>query len=122
MRTKAVLVVEDEDDLRESLRDAFEDEGYVVRCAANGKEGLEALQQLERPCAVILDLIMPVMTGNELYAAMRANPALSDIPVIISTSDPSRAPSGVLLLKKPVSLQTMLMTVNRLCSETARHE
>lgn len=122
MRTKAVLVVEDEEDLRESLRDAFEDEGYLVRCAANGKEGLEALQQFERPCAIILDLIMPVMTGNELYAAMRANPALSDIPVIISTSDPSRAPSGVLLLKKPISLQTMLMTVNRLCSETARHE
>lgn len=122
MSAKTVLVVEDDEDIRETLRDAFEDEGYAVRCAVNGKEGLEALKQFERPCAVILDLIMPIMAGSELYAAMLADPALADIPVIVSTSDPSRAPSGVLVLKKPVQLQTMLTTVNRLCCETPRHE
>jgi CheY-like chemotaxis protein len=119
---KTILIVEDDQDIRESLRDAFEDEGYTVRCATNGKEGLEALQRFERPCVVILDLLLPVMTGNEVYKAMLADPNLAEIPVIVSTSDPSRAPSGVLLLKKPLNLQTILSTINRLCSATPKSE
>lgn len=115
MNPKTILIVEDDTDIRESLRDAFEDEGYKVRCAANGLEGLEALRTFEAPCIVVLDLVMPLMSGNELYAAMQADPRLADIPVIISTSDPSRAPSGVVLLKKPINLRTMLITVERLC-------
>jgi CheY-like chemotaxis protein len=108
------LVVDDDEDIRESLRDAFEDAGYQVRCAANGREGLDALKG-ERPCVVVLDLIMPIMTGNEMYDAMQADPKLADVPVIMSTSDASRAPSGVLLLKKPVNLQRMLATIGRFC-------
>ena len=57
--------------------------------------------------------MMPVMDGGELYNAMLADPTLADIPVIVSTSDPSRAPSGVLLMKKPVNLKMMLKTVAR---------
>lgn len=110
-----VLVVDDDEDIRESLRDAFEDAGYQVRCAANGREGLDALKKYDRPCVVVLDLIMPVMTGNEMYDAMQADPKLAEVPVIMSTSDASRAPSGVLLLKKPVNLQRMLATIGRFC-------
>lgn len=119
MSHKSILIVEDDADIRESLRDAFEDRGYQVRCAANGLEGLETLRRYERPCAVVLDLIMPVMSGNDLYDAMQADPELSHIPVVISTSDPSRAPSGVLLLKKPINLRTMLTTLDGLCSQGA---
>lgn len=115
MSHRRILIVEDEADIRDSLRDAFEDEGYVVHCAANGLEALQALRGLERPCAVVLDLVMPVMTGNELYEAMQADPRLADIPVIVSTSDPSRAPRGVLLLRKPIDLRTMLTAVQALC-------
>jgi two-component system, sensor histidine kinase and response regulator len=112
---RIILIVEDDVDIRESLRDVFEDEGYLVRCAENGREGLAALRQAERPSLVVLDLIMPVMTGNELYATMQADPALADIPVIVSTSDPSRAPSGVLIIKKPVDVRAMLSAIERLC-------
>jgi two-component system chemotaxis response regulator CheY len=115
MSPKTILIVEDDTDIRESLRDAFEDEGYQVRCAANGLEGLEALRKFEAPSIVLLDLVMPLMSGNELYAAMQADPKLADIPVIILTSDPSRAPSGVVLLKKPIQIRTLLTTVERLC-------
>jgi two-component system, sensor histidine kinase and response regulator len=110
-----ILIVEDDTDIRESLREAFEDKGYRVRCAANGLEGLESLQEFDEPCAVVLDLIMPVMTGDELYQAMQADPKLARIPVIISTSDPSRAPGGALLLKKPIDMSTMLKTIERFC-------
>lgn len=112
--TKTVLIVEDEPDIRESLREVLEDEGYTVAVASNGKEGLAQLARLSKPCAVVLDIIMPVMSGNELYNAMQADPALAAIPVLVSTSDPTRAPSGVLIMKKPIDVDRFLDAVARL--------
>ena len=111
---RTVLIVEDEADIRDSLREVLEDEGYRVAVAANGKEGLEQLARLARPCAVVLDIIMPVMSGSELYRAMQADPELAGIPVLVSTSDPSRAPSGVLIMKKPIDLDRFLDAVAKL--------
>jgi CheY-like chemotaxis protein len=109
---RTVLVVDDEPDIRESLKEALIDEGYLVEVAANGRQALDLLPQLSRPCAVIMDIIMPIMSGIELYAAMRAVPALADIPVVVSTSDPSSAPSGVLIMRKPIDLGRLLKTVH----------
>lgn len=111
MIEKTVLVVDDEADIRDSLRDILEDEGYRVRLAGNGRQALTELRKLPRPCAVILDIVMPVMSGTEFYAAMRADPATADVPVMISTSDPSRAPAGILTMKKPVDVQKLLKAV-----------
>lgn len=112
--TKTVLIVEDEPDIRDSLREVLEDEGYAVAVAANGKEGLAQLSHLSKPCAVVLDIIMPVMSGNELYNAMQADPQLASIPVLVSTSDPTRAPSGVLIMKKPIDVDRFLDAVAKL--------
>jgi CheY-like chemotaxis protein len=109
-----VLIVDDEVDIRDSLRDVLEDEGYLVAVATNGKEALELLPELQRPCVIILDIIMPVMSGNELYAAMQEDPDLADIPVVVSTSDPSRAPSGVPVMRKPINVNGLLKTVANL--------
>lgn len=111
---KHVLIVDDEVELLESLSEAFADEGYVVETAVNGKDALDKLPSMGRPCVMILDLLMPVMTGNELYARMKADPRFSDIPVIVSTSDPSRSPAGVPVMKKPVNLDLMFEAVGRL--------
>ena len=55
---------------------------------------------------------MPVMNGLELYAAMQADPALARIPIVgVSTSDVTRAPSGVLIMRKPVDLIRLLAAV-----------
>jgi two-component system, sensor histidine kinase and response regulator len=110
---KTVLVIDDEADIRDSLRDVLEDEGYRVRLAANGEEALAQLRTIQRPCAVILDIIMPMMSGNEVYAAMKADPTLADLPLVISTSDPSRAPHGPLIMKKPIDLMRLLSTLER---------
>ena len=110
---KHILIVDDEVDLLESLSEAFADEGYQVETAVNGKIALDKLPSMGRPCVMILDLLMPVMTGNELYARMKADPRFSDIPVIVSTSDPSRSPSGVPVMKKPVNLDLMFEAVGR---------
>jgi CheY-like chemotaxis protein len=109
-----VLVIDDEIDIRESLREVLVDEGYEVALAADGREGLAEVRR-RRPCAIILDIIMPVMSGTEMYAALQEDPALADIPVIISTSDPARAPSGVLIVKKPIDLPRLLTAVEAVC-------
>ena len=108
---RTVVIVDDEQDIRDTLRDAFEDEGYAVATAANGEEALELLRQTGRPCAVIVDIIMPVMSGVELCAALHADAALADIPVVVSTSDPSRAPAGVLIMRKPIDLDRLIAAV-----------
>jgi CheY-like chemotaxis protein len=114
MLARTVLVVDDEPDIRESLRDALEDEGYDVVTAANGREALTVLPGLPRPLAMILDIIMPVMSGAELYTALQADPLLASIPVVVSTSDPSRAPAGVLLMRKPIDLDRLLAVIEGL--------
>jgi CheY-like chemotaxis protein len=111
-----ILIVDDEVDIRDSLREFFEDEGYTVTTAGNGAEALQQLATGELPCVIILDLLMPVLDGNEMYERMQADPRLSQLPVIISTSDPRRAPSGVLTMKKPVSLLRLASTVRQFCS------
>jgi CheY-like chemotaxis protein len=115
MTQPVVLVIDDEIDIRESLREVLEDEGYDVAVAADGRQGLIELHR-RKPAAVILDIIMPVMSGTEMYAAMQDDPEVADIPVIISTSDPSRAPSGVLIMRKPVDLPRLLAAVETVCN------
>lgn len=110
-----VLIVDDEADFRETLRDAFEDDGYEVATAANGLEALHQLRSLESVCVVILDLVMPQLTGAEVYAAMQADPRLAAIPVIIASSDTSRAPAGVKALQKPLDLRTLKAEVAKRC-------
>jgi CheY-like chemotaxis protein len=109
----AVLVVDDDTDLRESVGDVLRDEGYAVTLASNGREALELLPGLRRPCAVVLDLAMPVMSGTEFYRAMSALPALADIPVGVLTCDPSLAPDGLPKMKK-TSVERLLKMVGGL--------
>jgi two-component system, sensor histidine kinase and response regulator len=111
-----VLVVDDEEGICETLRDVFEDEGFNVRTVNNGRDALRVLQDLPtKPCVVILDLIMPILDGNAVYAAMKADPELAGIQVVISTSDPSRAPEGSVVMRKPIALDALLALVRRCC-------
>jgi CheY-like chemotaxis protein len=110
---KTVLVVHDDIDLRESLGDVLRGEGYAVTLASNGREALDLLPELERPCAVVLDMTMPVMDGTELYRAMSEVPVLADIPVAILSSTPSLAPRGLPRMKK-MSVERLLAMVGGL--------
>lgn len=110
-----VLVVDDEQDYRDSLRDALEDEGYRVLVAGTGAEALRLLQRPEPVHLVLLDLIMPEMSGGELLQVMRQGGVLAKVPVIVVTSDPSRAPGGVRTLRKPLNLEALLDEVRLTC-------
>jgi CheY-like chemotaxis protein len=106
-----ILIVDDDVDMRESLSDVLGAEGYSVLHASNGKVAMGLLPTLKRPCGIILDITMPVMSGTEFYQAMKAVPDLADIPVVFLTSDPSRAPCGSPIMQKTISLDRLLGTV-----------
>lgn len=110
-----VMVVDDEPDIREILREAVEMAGCTAILAANGADALE-LMASRRPCMVIVDLMMPVMTGIELLQAMQQVPALADLPVVISTSAPRRVPPGLPILPKPVDLSLLWRWMRQNCN------
>ena len=115
-----MLIVDDDENIRESLREAFEEEGHEAATAANGREALELLNHSSpRPDVVILDLVLPVLDGGRVYQAMQADAALSKIPVIVSTSNPARAPSGVVVVPKPLKLDRLLDSVAALFRDDA---
>ncbi|HEX4403400.1 MAG TPA: response regulator [Polyangia bacterium] len=112
--SNTIVVVDDEETICETLKDVLEEEGYAVEIASDGVDALALLRRLTvAPRMVILDLLMPRMDGNTVFSTMKDDPALADIPVVISTSDPSRAPSGVLIMKKPVDLDVLLDTIRK---------
>jgi CheY-like chemotaxis protein len=115
-----VLIVEDDTDLRESLADLLQDEGYRVAGAANGEEALQYLRTSPPPCIVLLDLMMPVMNGWELREHMQQDPLLSSIPVAIvtgvrNTEDRIAALNPVGYFQKPVDINALLATVATYC-------
>jgi CheY-like chemotaxis protein len=82
------LVVEDDKDVRESLRELLEDEGFVVECAEHGQVALDVLRRRSvLPTLILLDITMPVMDGYAFRAAQLADPALAGVPVIVMTAD-----------------------------------
>jgi DNA-binding response OmpR family regulator len=80
-----VLVVDDDQGTRDMLRRALVREGWTVRQAGNGAEGLAELA-VAKPTVVLLDLLMPGMDGFEMLKTMRTNAAWHDVPVVIITS------------------------------------
>ena len=108
LNQSTILVIDDDADMREALRDALGAEGYSVILACNGKVAFDLLATLMRPSGIILDITMPVMSGAEFYQAIRAVPNLTDIPVVFLSSNPSAAPSGVPIMQKTVSLERLL--------------
>lgn len=113
-----VLVVEDDEDVRDTFHDVLEDEGYDVLVASNGREALDVLGGGARPSVVLLDLMMPVMNGWQMLETLRADGELSKIPVVVvsAVGHPTSLPPGARsFLPKPVSVATLLAAVERHC-------
>ncbi len=82
-----VLIVDDDRDIRETMELLLEEHGHRVVCAANGREALRLMRQGPLPNLVVLDLMMPVMSGWELREQMLGDPALAAIPTIVVSGD-----------------------------------
>src|SRR5690242_7123757 len=83
-QSRTLLVVEDDADVREALIEVLADHGYFALAAANGREALEILRaEGPRPSVILLDIMMPVMDGQQFRAAQLEDPELAAIPVIV---------------------------------------
>lgn len=113
-----VLVVEDDNDLRESICAVLQDAGYSSRSAENGEVALEQARA-ERPCVILLDLMMPIMNGWEFRSEQLRDPKLSSIPVIIMSADGRAGEKARTLhadyLRKPITLDALLHLVDDYC-------
>jgi CheY-like chemotaxis protein len=113
-KQSVVLVVEDEVESRDTLRELLELEGYTVETAANGKAALAVLDAID-PCVVLLDLFMPVMDGWQVIDQLRADGRLGKMNVLIITSAEHRAPADLPVFQKPLKLDKLMSTIAAVC-------
>jgi CheY-like chemotaxis protein len=120
---RVVLVVEDDADVRESLVEVLEDHDYHPLGAANGQEAIDRLRAgTDRPCLILLDMMMPVMDGRRFRALQQEDPALRSIPVVVLTAhaniqEATDGMEAVGSLRKPVRLDELIDTVRKHCGE-----
>ena len=114
-----VLVVDDDVDIRCSLKAVLELEGYHVALAANGREAWEWLQSASLPALILLDLMMPVMNGSEFLGLVRTDTRLSSVPVVLITAfgslDQSITAQSQGLVGKPFDIKQILGLASRYC-------
>jgi CheY-like chemotaxis protein len=84
--TRSILVVDDDTDIRSTLCEYLEDEGYAVGSAANGKDALDYLREHPTTSVVLLDLMMPIMDGYQFRIEQKSDPAIASIPVVVMTA------------------------------------
>ncbi|MBV9787745.1 MAG: response regulator [Chloroflexi bacterium] len=115
-----ILIVEDEFLIRDALTEFLEEEGYRVVGAANGQEALNMLRKGLVPDLILLDLMMPVMSGMQFLDEQQADSRLASIPVVLLSADRNSqekvlSSAPVEYLEKPVRLTDLLDTVERYC-------
>jgi DNA-binding response OmpR family regulator len=84
-----VLVIDDDDDVRHMTRIALGFEGFEVTEAPDGAAGLQAIRTA-RPDALVLDVMMPGLSGHEVLRVLRGDDTLADLPVVVLTADANR--------------------------------
>jgi CheY-like chemotaxis protein len=115
-----ILVIEDDPTIREVLVEVLGEHGYEATGASNGREALDALASShDRPCVILLDLMMPIMDGRSFREEQMLQPDLSGIPVIVISAHLDHAVTADLhaaaYLRKPVKLSDVLRQVREYC-------
>ena len=123
--SEGILVVDDDDDVRDTIVQCFTDEGYQVSGARHGQEALEKLRDGSTlPCVILLDIMMPVMDGRAFRAAQLLDPRLCDIPIVVVTANANLGEMEAELktsgaLRKPVSLKQLFKIAEQYCGAPA---
>jgi CheY-like chemotaxis protein len=110
-----ILIVDDEFGIVEALVDFLQDEGYRTAIALNGRQALERMAE-ERPMLVLLDYMLPVMNGPAVLEAMKSDPGLRDVPVVLMSASPPRSwrhLPATEFLPKPFGLAQLIAIIHR---------
>ncbi len=118
-RGKTLLIVDDNENNCEMCKIYLELEGYTVNFAENGRAGLERITEI-RPDLILLDIVMPVMDGHQFLTALKNDPKLKDIPVLVHSvrSDPREVVKTLQMgaddfLKKPFDVDELLARISK---------
>lgn len=118
-----ILVVDDEFDLVKTLQAILEAEGYETASCSNGREALECIQS-NKPDLVLMDVMMPLLSGYEVIAKLNANSETRSIPVILMSAVPPTVKQEdygwKAFLRKPFPLLTLVRTVTAVLGKRAR--
>ena len=120
IRTKTVFLIEDDLDLRESLCDLLEMEGYAVEQASDGADALEKLKvRRGMPDLILLDWMMPRMDGAQFCVAKKPFPQIDAVPVVLLTADGRLAEKvsqigAAMGIAKPVDVDVLLNAIEQL--------
>jgi CheY-like chemotaxis protein len=120
-----VLVCDDEPSVRHLVSRLLEREGYRVLVAASGREAVD-LASTHRPSAVLLDMVMPGMSGWETMSALRAHPSTAEIPIVVlSALQPTKDQAGLAngadaWVNKPFEKKTLFAALKRVVNESSR--
>lgn len=117
----SILVVEDDNDIRNSLIEVLELEGYHTEAASNGQEALDLLKTTQKPCLVLLDMMMPIMNGREFLDRVMEDSYLAPMPVLVvsAIADKSDTHGAIDFVKKPVDIEVILKYVEEFCNGTS---
>src|SRR5262249_19235564 len=116
----SVMIIDDDDRIRQSLADLLDLEGYEVITAGNGQEALNYLRRLPLPSLILLDVMMPIMDGWEFRSQLLKDEKLASIPVVITSSISAAYQlkghlQSVSYLEKPFDSEQLLALVKRYC-------
>ena len=112
---RSILVVDDDEGVRESLRQNLEAEGFDVLTATQGEEAFEVLARHEHPCLILLDMAMPIMDGKEFLSRLEKDEDLRGIPVVVTSASAGRtwAAGARGFLRKPFGLARLLEVLTK---------
>jgi CheY-like chemotaxis protein len=125
MTCQPILIIEDEPDLRETLKDLLEISGFKVLTASNGKEGLEHIRSTGNPCLILLDLMMPVMNGWQFLEALQVDTEpvqkRPSVVVVSAAADLVEVDRkyGCVLMRKPVNIHELIHLAHQHCDAAA---
>jgi DNA-binding response OmpR family regulator len=114
--TARVLVVDDDQDIRESLAQILTEEGFDVTSASNGAEALEQIAR-RAPDVMLLDLMMPVVTGWEVLEVLRRQDRNPELPIVVLSA--VEAHGGTAYIQKPIGLPKLLALIDAVRSKAA---
>lgn len=115
-----ILLAEDDQPLREAMRELLVDAGYSVEAVSNGRDALEYIQDSEQPPKLILlDLMMPIMDGWQFLDEQQKTPRTASIPVVVLSASASFAgmKDTLMFMRKPVAVMPLLDLIARYCGE-----
>jgi CheY-like chemotaxis protein len=126
MAARPVLVVDDNEPMREALATRLGVEGYTIVEARNGREALDRLREMT-PSIILLDFAMPIMNGRAFRKAQKADARWSAIPVILITAhhltaSEVRSIDALAILQKPLSFETLAPLLERASGRESRTE